>query len=106
MANENQEIDMDELNKKSKMDVKAKSFDVWKCMSCEGEPEFSRGEVAKHALEVHGVDIKTVKFQREMLMHLDGREWFQSNYEWKVDSMTLVNYSRSPRAKNDMMRFA
>ena len=106
MAKENQEIDMDELGKKSKMNVKASSFDVWKCMSCEGEPEFERPEAMRHMQEVHGIDTKTAKGSRKMLMHLDGRDWFQSNYEITINGLVFVNYCRSRRAKNDMMRFA
>lgn len=80
-------------------------FDVWFCLECEGTPEFERAEMMCHLKDVHQIDPKTAKGTRRMTMHLDGRDWFQSNYEWEINGMKFANQVRCERAKNDMMRF-
>jgi hypothetical protein len=105
VENEN-EVDVAEILKKSKMDVKAESFNIWKCLACEGEPEFEHVAMMRHLQEVHGIDTKTTRASRKMLQHCDGREWYQTNFELEVNGLKFINYCRNARAKNDMMRFA
>jgi hypothetical protein len=80
-------------------------FDVWFCQECEGTPQFERAEMMRHLKDVHQIDPTTAKGTRRMIMHLDGRDWFQSNYEWEINGMKFSNQVRCERSKNDMMRF-
>lgn len=108
MENKDNKIEEDAVVKAlqgSKMDAKSESFNIWKCLECEGEPEFEHGEFMKHLQDVHGIDTKTAKGSRTMLMHLDGRKWYQSNYEVVVQGVKCVNFCRNRRARNDPMRF-
>ena len=96
--------DMDAINNASKATRDGKQFDVFICETCdpEGKVEYSRVQVGSHLLDVHGIDIKIVKCRRDMLMHLDGRDWYQSNYRYDFGSgVTLINYTRNKRGKGE-----
>ena len=87
------------------MQNKELSFNNWQCDECEGQPEFTHAEMMKHLKEIHQIDPKTAKATRRMTMHLDGRDWFQSNYEIVIDGKKFMNFIRNERAADDMMRF-
>ena len=66
----------------------------------------NRADLTKHLAEAHNIDTKTQKFNRQMLMHLDGRDWFSSTYSWSCEAVTFQEYTKLKRGKNDMMRYA
>lgn len=72
-------------------------------MECEGDPEFHHKPMMQHLKEVHGIDPKIARCSREMIMHLDGRNWFQSNYKWIIDGKKFINFVRIKRNKNTRM---
>jgi len=80
-------------------------FDNWQCNECEGQPTFPHGQMVKHLKEVHQIDLKTAKGTQEMTMHLDGREWYQTNYEIEIDGKKFARFVRNERAADDMMRW-
>lgn len=90
---------------KSGANKKGDKFDWWKCLTCEGQPEFERPAMMKHLQEVHHIDTKTAKGTRMMKSHIDARTWFQTDYELEFEGVKMTNMVRQPRAKNDMMRF-
>ena len=73
---------------------------------CCGEKIKTARDLTDHLREQHGVDVATQKFNRSMLMHMDGRDWFASSYSWACDAVTFTEYSKSKRNKNDPMRYA
>lgn len=40
-----------------------------------------------------------------MTMHLDGKDWYQSNYEIEIDGKKFMNFVRNERDADDMMRW-
>lgn len=82
------------------MKKKEKSFNIWKCLECEGNPEFEHADMMKHMREVHQIEPKTAKGTKKMTMHLDGKDWYQSNYEIEIDGKKLINFVRNKRNKN------
>jgi hypothetical protein len=78
---------------------KEMSFNRYQCLVCEGHPQFEHVEMMKHIQEVHQIDPKATKFSRRMTMHLDGRDWYQSNYEWQHGDLVFAQYARNPRNK-------
>lgn len=91
------------------MSKKFKSKEVepsntWKCCSC-SEAEFQHAEMMMHLKDVHGIDPKTAKGNRRMLMHMDGDTWFSWQYEWTIGDIKAIQHTISPRSKDDMMRY-
>ena len=81
------------------------SFNIWKCLACEGEPEFEHPAMMKHLQEVHNIDTKTTKASKKMLRHMDAKDWFQSDYEFEVNGLKFINSQRNERVADDMMRW-
>lgn len=79
--------------------TKELSFNRWKCLECEGKPEFEHGEMMKHIREVHNIQPRTPGTSR-MIMHLDGRDWYQTNYVVEINGLKFENYVRNKRNKN------
>lgn len=84
---------------------KGLSFNTWVCRTCEGEPTFDHKEFIEHLKKVHNIDPKTAQGTRTMTMHLDGRDWYQTNYDVVIEGLKFINQVRNERTRNDMMRF-
>jgi hypothetical protein len=74
---------------------------IWQCDRCEGFPQWetARGFV-DHLVAAHGMT-EPIQVRREMLAHLDARDWFQTNYALYLpdDTNTLIGHEshRDPR---------
>lgn len=81
-------------------------FNVFQCEGCKEQPQFDAKDLAGHLKEVHGLDVKHVRNKKTMVMHLDGRDFYQSNYRFDlIDAgFSLFQYVRNKRRKDDPMR--
>ncbi len=79
------------------------SFNRWKCLECKGEPEFEHADMMKHMQDVHQIDTKNAKGTKQMSMHLDGRDWYQTNYNVEINGMKFLNLVRNKRNKRTRM---
>lgn len=86
-------------------DKEKNSWSIWKCLECEGRPEFEHADMMKHMQEIHKIDTKTAKGTQKMIMHLDGRDWYQTDYEVTVNGLKFTHSVRLEREANDPMRF-
>lgn len=90
------------------MSKKAKKKDdsfygtLWTCCQCKDLDSMEPEKMFAHMKEVHGIDTKTTKGTRSMLMHLDGDTWFSSTYEWTVGDLKFTQYSRYKRSKSSL----
>jgi hypothetical protein len=73
----------------------------WKCLSCNGEPEFEHGDMMKHLKEAHGIDPRTTKGSKKMLMHMDGDTWFSWDYEWGIGAVKAHQHTCQKRSAED-----
>ncbi len=89
----------------SKKEEPRKFGSFWKCLTCAEEPEFEHKDAMAHFKEVHGIDTKTAKGNKSMLMHMDGRDWFSWDYEWTIGDIKAVQHTVTERAADDMMRY-
>jgi hypothetical protein len=78
---------------------KRPQFNIWRCLECEGQPEMEHGEFVKHIREVHNIQPDTSGTQT-MTMHLDGRDWYQSNYAVTFNGLKFENYVRNKRGRS------
>lgn len=66
-----------------------KPYHTWKCLTCEGEPEFADLDgVRSHVTQVHGYKPGT-QGKRNEVLHMDGRGWYRSDYKWDFGSFAL-----------------
>jgi hypothetical protein len=96
------------LLKKVKQDAEdpSNNFHVWRCETCKDQPEFTRFKMFRDHLEhTHQVPVKTAKVTQQMLSHIDGTKWYQTNYSCKVVDMevTYTEAIRQERTGEDAM---
>jgi uncharacterized protein (DUF2237 family) len=85
---------------------KTKPCNICICQSCADLPEFEHKEMLEHLKAVHGLDLKTTKFTRTMIMHLDGDRWYEWQWQWtenKPDGVRFQQLVRELRSPSDMM---
>jgi len=70
------------------------------CRTCDptGKTVYTQTEFTQHLREAHKIDPVKMKARRQMMMHLDGSYWFQSQYHWTVpieENNTNVEFDQS-----------
>ncbi len=85
------------------------NVDEWQCVTCDknkpGEESktYTRKEIIEHLSSIHGLSGKT-RGSRQLLMHLDCSDHWQSTYQWNIGDVVLANNIIQARLKNDPMR--
>ena len=74
---------------------------VWRCLECEGQPQFEHAEMMQHMRDVHGFEPKTSKGTRQAVMFLDGSGFHSSTYEIEINGMKFMEYRHSERVKKN-----
>jgi hypothetical protein len=59
----------------------------WSCPNCKDTPEFDHAGMMAHMRDAHGIDTKNTKGTQRMLMHVDGSDFFASDYEWEINGL-------------------
>lgn len=81
----------------------------WWCENCKSE-EMTHDQMKAHIQEKHGLDPAKTKGMKSMLLHMDGRDWFSYQWQWTLngekENVVLTQSTISPRAEDDMMRYA
>lgn len=84
---------------------KTKSSNIWKCMSCQGNPEFEHAAAMEHVQKVHGIDPTKIRGKKTMVMHCDGADFYSSTFEWLMDcevgQLRMMQYTTSERDKEN-----
>ncbi|NIN00525.1 MAG: hypothetical protein GTO24_21305 [candidate division Zixibacteria bacterium] len=63
---------------------------VFKCNSCDGEPEFDGAkEIIEHLKEVHKLEAKGT---RQMQMHMRGSGFHRYIWEWEIGEVKLTEF--------------
>lgn len=77
-------------------------YNVWTDATASGR-EFTHEKFMKHLQEVHGIDPKTIKGQKSLVMHVDGDTWFSYQWKWVIAGKEFHNHSRSNRSGMNRM---
>ena len=99
-------------NMKKDKSGEVKPENNWWCQTCQQTEPMTVDEMKVHIKEKHGYDPTNFKGWRSMLMHTDGDTWFSYQWQWTLnhpetkEPIVLTQYTLSPRAKDDMMRYA
>ncbi len=81
---------------------KAKEFHICICQTCEDHPEISWNDFMEHCQQKHGVT-KNSEGKKEMLMHLDGSDFYEWWYNCKFDDkVVFTEIQRSKRTREDL----
>lgn len=67
--------------------------------------EFTHDEFKSHLLDDHKVDVnEKTQGTKKMLMHLDGSDYFSSQYEWEIAGVKgIIQNTCSKRSKSSRM---
>jgi len=64
-------------------------YRVFTC-SCDDDKSFSYEELVAHAKEKHGTDIKGLKMNRELMVHVNRQPRHSSTYKWHAPGFTFL----------------
>lgn len=73
-------------------------YNIWK----DDGVEYPHAEFMKRLKEVHGIDPKTTKGTKKMLMHMDGDTWFAWDYEWEIGGKKFTQHTRTNRTGENL----
>ena len=83
-----------------------KPVNVFTCLTCKENPTFSHKDFILHVEKQHGFKPKQGK--RLMSMHMDGSDWFSSDYSWEFIHEGVIvkanQFVRCSREMDDPMR--
>jgi hypothetical protein len=74
--------------------------DTFKCVTCDLDLT-DRKAAVEHLKVVH--QIENPHGNRQMVMHLDGEKFFQTNYEWTFGEVKLMEFCYNERTAKTMM---
>lgn len=86
------------MPKKKKVEVEA--LNIFVCC----EKEFTPKEVIEHLEKEHGI-AKGTEGTRSMTLHIDGKDFYSSQYVWQFGNLKLTQIVREPRSNGDLMRY-
>ena len=75
------------------------------CSTCDNLRIENVDELVKHLADVHGIDAETQTFEKQMIVHIDGIEDYQSTYEYTGHGVSFTSHHWAEREKDDMMRY-
>ena len=78
----------------------------WTCLNCAGHPEFEHAAMMKHVQEVHGINPKTMKGKRQMTIHMDGKDFYSSQFEWELNGLKFLQSTCEKRTGEDAAYWA
>lgn len=87
---------------KAKQAPKVEEFNLWRCEAC-GLNDLSFEAVKDHLFGVHGIDVQKTPCDRQMIMHMDGRDFYSSTYKVTIAGVVLFNKQQSARDAEGMM---
>lgn len=57
----------------------------------------------EHMKTVHGLEKEKLQGQKQMVMHLDGKDWYASTYQWTFGDVSVIENSRYERDEESRM---
>lgn len=86
---------------KVEQDKERKYGSFWTCLACKENPDFEHKAMMTHIKDVHGIDPKNTKASRRMLMHIDGSDFYSSQYEWEINGLKFQQSTCNKRTGED-----
>lgn len=73
----------------------ANNFNLFVCLGCENNPEFSLPEFKTHLKEVHSIE--ETKGTKETVSCMDGAGWYQRTYLWDIKGFQFQQIVRGSK---------
>ena len=86
---------MSDLSNRRIIDEWNKEWNLFRCLSCENKPEFTPKEIIVHLETVHNITKMTGI--RNLICHLDGKDFYQDDFSWEVSNVKLTQQIRRKR---------
>ena len=84
-----------------------KNFNYFKCAECKDAQEMEVEQLKKHLTEVHNIDLENTKMRSQLVMHVDGQDWYSSQNKITFETGLIIHqFCKNKRSKNDPMRFS
>lgn len=94
------------MSKAKPQPEKPKTFNHFICDSCKDAVAMELKEFKEHLASVHGIDATNFKGRKQMVMHMDGADWYASNFKWTLEGGLIFHqHVQNARGKSDPMRF-
>ena len=98
------------MTTKNKKPEEPIEFNAWWCSTC-STGELTVESLREHLRVAHSLDLKGLKGQQELLVHLDSSKWFQSDYRVTIKDpdgkeVILVHSQRCARRGMDAQMWA
>ena len=71
------------------------------CEVCNDGVAMSGHEANEHLKNVH--HLENARGTKQMTMHIDGRDWYESRYTWTFGKLVLLQVCHNPRTKKTQM---
>ncbi len=88
-------------------ELRANPINEFTC-SCKDAKPMKHKDFMDHLKETHKIDTSDksqLAGNRKMLMHMDGKEWYSSSYQWTLETgLKFTQYCENIRAPDDIMR--
>jgi hypothetical protein len=76
------------------------------CQECKCAQPLPFLEFKEHLMSVHNINADQIKGKKQMLMHIDGAQWYSYTYQWEIEpGLKFQQYIEMARSKDDPMRF-
>jgi len=82
-----------------------KERNLFRCKTCATKDEYEKPAFMDHLKTVHDV-AENESFKRSMLIHMDGKDFFETQYLWEHEKVSFIQCITCERDKDDPMRHA
>jgi len=93
----------------AQIDAKAQTAaNIWKCnkwLCSECNKVIEDRDFLDHLRNTHKIDAVHARGTRNEMMHIDGYEYFQTNYRVEIEGLKFIHIVRNVRAADNMMRW-
>jgi hypothetical protein len=96
-----------EMTESEEEELRKNPVNVFQCghPDCQKLDSMNFAAFKNHCAEVHNLSADQLKGKKQMMMHMDGTQWYSSTYEWTLEGgLKFHQFCKNARAKDDPMR--
>lgn len=95
-----------EMTAAEEEELRKNPINVFTCSQCKDAEGLGFEEFKHHLFDVHSLKADQLNGKKQMMMHMDGAQWYCSTYEWTLETgLKFHQFTKHARSKDDMMRW-
>ena len=97
-----------EMSEQEEEDLRRNPINLFQCghPDCKGKDAVNFEEFKHHLFSAHGLKSDQLKGKKQMVMHLDGAQWYSYQWSWVLDiGLKFDQFTKNTRRKDDPMRY-